>query len=104
MSDDLCSAWTLDRGHGERMRGSRESVTIRNEGPRRQPRTVDRHDALNALGGLRLHWPEYLMEAGELALYMFFACAFATLLRHPASPIHTSLSAISFVGRFTDWR
>ncbi len=27
------------------------------------------------------------MEAGELALYMFFACAFATLLRHPASPI-----------------
>ena len=26
------------------------------------------------------------MEAGELALYMFFACAFATLLQHPASP------------------
>jgi hypothetical protein len=69
------------------MRGSRESVTIRNEDPRRQRRTVDRHDALNALGGLRLHWLEYLMEAGELALYMFFACAFATLLRHPASPI-----------------
>jgi aquaporin Z len=27
------------------------------------------------------------MEAGELGLYMFFACAFATLLQHPASPI-----------------
>lgn len=27
------------------------------------------------------------MEAGELSLYMFFACAFATLLQHPASPI-----------------
>jgi aquaporin Z len=27
------------------------------------------------------------MEAGELALYMFFACAFATLLQHPASPV-----------------
>jgi aquaporin Z len=27
------------------------------------------------------------MEADELALYMFFACAFATRLRHPASPI-----------------
>jgi aquaporin Z len=36
---------------------------------------------------LRFHWPEYLMEAGELALYMFSACAFATLLQHPASPI-----------------
>jgi aquaporin Z len=27
------------------------------------------------------------MEAGELALYMFFVCAFATLLQHPASPV-----------------
>jgi aquaporin Z len=27
------------------------------------------------------------MEAGELGLYMFLACAFATLLQHPASPI-----------------
>src|SRR5260370_5440866 len=25
--------------------------------------------------------------ANELALYMFFACAFATLLQHPASPV-----------------
>jgi aquaporin Z len=34
----------------------------------------------------RLHWPEYLMEAGETGLYLFSACAFATLLWHPASP------------------
>ncbi len=27
------------------------------------------------------------MEAGELGLFMFSACAFATLLRHPASPV-----------------
>ncbi len=27
------------------------------------------------------------MEAAELALYMFFTCAFATLLQHPASPV-----------------
>ena len=27
------------------------------------------------------------MEAGELTLYMFSACAFATLLQHPASPV-----------------
>jgi aquaporin Z len=34
-----------------------------------------------------LHWPEYLMEAGESALYLFSACTFATLLWHPSSPI-----------------
>ena len=43
--------------------------------------------ALNAFGNLRFHWPEYLMEAGELALYMFVTCALATLLQHPASPV-----------------
>ena len=42
---------------------------------------------LNAFDSLRRHWPEYLMEAGELALYMFFVCAFSTLLQHPISPI-----------------
>jgi len=41
----------------------------------------------SALRTLSLHWPEYLMEAGELTLYMFSACAFATLLQHPASPV-----------------
>ena len=36
---------------------------------------------------LHAHWPEYLMEAGELAVYMFFTCVVATLLRHPASAV-----------------
>ena len=36
------------------------------------------------------------MEAGESALYMFFTCAFATLLQHPASPVrHFVASAVS---------
>ena len=39
---------------------------------------------------LREHWPEYLMEAAELGLFMISACTFAALLRHPAS----SLSAV----------
>lgn len=35
------------------------------------------------------------MEAGELALYMFSVCAFATLLQHPASPVrHFIASAL----------
>jgi aquaporin Z len=43
---------------------------------------------LNAFASLRSHWPEYLMEAGEIALYMFLICTFATLLLHPASPLN----------------
>jgi aquaporin Z len=36
---------------------------------------------------LRHHWPEYLMEAAGLALFMISACVFTTLLMHPASPV-----------------
>jgi aquaporin Z len=35
---------------------------------------------------LRAHWPEYLIEAAGLGLFMVSACAFGTLLGHPASP------------------
>jgi aquaporin Z len=38
-------------------------------------------------GSVRNHWPEYLMEAGEAAVYLFSVCAVATLLWHPNSPI-----------------
>ena len=62
-------------------------------GVQRRRKTLRRCDALNALGALRLHWPEYLMEAGDLGLYMFFACAFATLLQHPASPVRHFISS-----------
>jgi aquaporin Z len=33
------------------------------------------------------HWPEYLMEAAELGLFMFSACALTVLLFHPSSPV-----------------
>jgi len=36
---------------------------------------------------LRSHWPEYVSEALCLALFMVSATAFATLLRHPLSPL-----------------
>jgi aquaporin Z len=58
-------------------------------------KAVCQRNELNAAASLRLHWPEYLMEAGELALYMLCVCAFATLLQHPASPVrHFVVSAI----------
>jgi aquaporin Z len=34
-----------------------------------------------------LHWPEYLMESAELALFMVSACLFSVLLGYPGSPI-----------------
>ncbi len=46
---------------------------------------------MSAADSLRLHWPEYLMEAGESGFYLFSACAVATLLWHPASPIQRHL-------------
>jgi aquaporin Z len=36
---------------------------------------------------LRDHWPEYLMEAAGLGLFMISACVFTVLLMHPASPV-----------------
>ena len=33
------------------------------------------------------HWPEYVMEATELGLFMFSACVFTVLLYHPSSPV-----------------
>ena len=35
---------------------------------------------------LSTHWPEYVMEAVGLGLFMISACAFTVLLFHPASP------------------
>jgi aquaporin Z len=36
---------------------------------------------------MKKHWPEYLMEAIELGVFMFSACAFTVLLYHPSSPV-----------------
>jgi aquaporin Z len=40
---------------------------------------------------LRRHWPEYLMEAAGLGLFMVAAGLFATLLWYPASPLAQAL-------------
>jgi aquaporin Z len=40
---------------------------------------------------MRRHWPEYLMEAAELATFMLSACAVVTLLEHPASAARQAL-------------
>jgi aquaporin Z len=42
---------------------------------------------------LREHWPEYLMEAAGLGLFMVSASLFAGLLFHPASPVSPLLGS-----------
>ena len=39
------------------------------------------------LATLRRHWPEYLIEATGLGVFMISACVFATVLEHPGSPV-----------------
>ena len=40
---------------------------------------------------LKDHWPEYLIEGASLAVFMVSAFTFATILEHPASPVHQAL-------------
>jgi aquaporin Z len=44
-----------------------------------------------AVDAVRGHWPEYLIEAGGLALFMISAGAFGTLLEYPQSLVHDRL-------------
>jgi aquaporin Z len=41
---------------------------------------------------LQQHWPEYLMEAAGLGIFMLAACAFGTLLESPASPVRQAIT------------
>ena len=41
---------------------------------------------------LKGHWPEYLIEAGGLGVFMISAGLFATFLEHPDSPVRQSIA------------
>jgi aquaporin Z len=49
------------------------------------------HAGHSAREALKRHWPEYLMEAAELGLFMISACLFTVLLEHPASPVQQAI-------------
>ena len=46
---------------------------------------------LGAVASARLHWPEYLMEAGLLGAFMVSACVFGALYEFPKSPVHQAI-------------
>lgn len=43
------------------------------------------------IDSLKQHWPEYLIEAAALGLFMISACMFGSLFEYPGSPIHQAL-------------
>src|SRR5262245_466859 len=46
------------------------------------------------LAALRRHWPEYLMEAAGIGLWMVAAGILTTVLEHPASAIHQAVGDV----------
>lgn len=44
-----------------------------------------------AARALAVHWPEYLMEAAGLGLFLVSACVFVLLFEHPASSVRQAL-------------
>jgi aquaporin Z len=49
------------------------------------------HPVSEMLAAWQRHWPEYLLEAVELGLFMISACLFVILLEYPASPVHQAI-------------
>lgn len=44
------------------------------------------------LNALKNHWPEYLIEAVGLGIFMISACAFGALLEHPKSLVRQAIA------------
>ncbi len=50
------------------------------------------------IDALKQHWPEYLIEAACLGIFMISACTFGVLFEYPSSPVHPNHSvAVAFV-------
>ena len=61
------------------------------DGPASETGSTRRHRIANVQKPA-IHWPEYLIEAACLGLFMLSAATFATLLRHPASPLAPTIA------------
>jgi aquaporin Z len=55
------------------------------------PVSGKRATLLSAKSALAQHWPEYLIEAVCLGIFMVSACFFTVLLAHPDSPLRSNL-------------
>ena len=60
--------------------------------PHLTARMADRpQPAFSPGDALARHWPEYLIEATCLGLFMVSACMFTALLEHPSSPVRQAI-------------
>ena len=57
------------------------------------PQPTSRAPQLGAFESLRLHWPEYLMEASLLGAFMISACLFGALYEFPHSPVRHAIDS-----------
>ena len=57
------------------------------------PQPGSRALELGAIESLRLHWPEYLMEASLLGTFMVSACLFGALYEFPHSPVRHAVAS-----------
>jgi aquaporin Z len=57
------------------------------------PVSERRSPEVGAWASLRVHWPEYLMEAGLLGAFMVSACLFGVLFGFPQSPVRQAVSS-----------
>jgi aquaporin Z len=53
--------------------------------------TSEQTSAPRLRDALHAHWPEYVIEALGLAVFMIAACLFTVLLEHPSSPGHRAI-------------
>jgi len=50
------------------------------------------HPSSDMLNRLRHHWPEYMMEAAGLGIFMVSASLFTIILEHPDSPVRHAIA------------
>ena len=69
-----------------------EVATRPSDGASAAMRTARLESDRGALAAVYHHWPEYLIEAIGLGLFMLSACLFVTLLEHPNSPVRQTVT------------
>ena len=52
-----------------------------------------RNSTLPAADSFARHWPEYLMEAAGLGIFMISACLFGVLYEYPSSPVRQAIAS-----------
>ena len=68
-----------------------DQIVMQGPGAANQPLAMP--PQLGALGSLKAHWPEYLMEAALLGAFMISACIFGVAYEFPGSPIRRAIAS-----------